>query len=119
MRMSRRLIFSLGILALAVSGCSRPHDHWSAARDGQKRVLVTFPPLYCLTQAIAGEDAYVLCYLTGNGPHDATFSPQDAVKVRGADLVIMNGLELDEHFMTKLIRSSGNRDVATLEVGEE
>jgi zinc transport system substrate-binding protein len=105
--------------ALLFPGCSTPPNPWAKAKEGQKHVLTSFPPLYCLTQAIAGDDAYVLCLLTGTGPHDAIFSSHDALKLRGADLVLFNGLELDDRLMVKLINASGNREVPRLAVAEE
>lgn len=108
----------LGLLAFALAGCTRPPDAWKEAKPGQKRVLVSFPPLYSLTQAVAGDDAYVLTLLTGTGPHDYQYSSQDALKFRAADLVIVNGLELDEHFVDKLKRSSGNKNVPMFRVGD-
>src|SRR5207248_11297581 len=66
---NRRNIFWLlsGLLivfGIGFAGCSRPPDPWKEAKAGQKHVLVTFPPLYSLTHAIAGDDAYVLCFLS-------------------------------------------------------
>jgi hypothetical protein len=68
-----RFAFSLTFLFLLfgiwLMGCSPAPDFWKEAKEGQKRILVSFPPLYCITHAIAGEDAYVLCMLTSQGPH--------------------------------------------------
>jgi zinc transport system substrate-binding protein len=123
MRSRRNFVAVFGLLLVvlfcwAMPGCSKPPDPWKAAKTGQKHILVSFPPLYCLTQAIAGGDAYVICMLTATGPHDVQANITDAFKVNGADLVILNGLELDERFMNKLIKSSSNKAVPTLEVGE-
>jgi ABC-type Zn uptake system ZnuABC Zn-binding protein ZnuA len=80
-------------------------------------VLVSFPPLYCFTKSVAGDDAKVLSLLTTVGPHDYQPTAADALKVRKADLFLVNGLELDD-FVTKLINSSGNRKVKVIRVGE-
>ncbi len=90
------------LLGIGFAGCTRAPDPWREAKAGQKRILVTFPPLYCLTHAVAGDDAYVLCFLTTEGPHDYQASPTDAVKARGADLLIYNGLGLDDRFAEKM-----------------
>jgi zinc transport system substrate-binding protein len=103
------------VLGIGFSGCSKPPDPWISAKAGQKRVLVTFPPLYCLTHAIAGDDAYVLCFLsTGDGPHDYQFNALDGIKAKGADLLICNGLGLDDAFVDKL---NDRARVPTLNVG--
>ena len=110
--------FCLGLLSLlAFGGCSTPPDSWKGAKPGQKRVLVSFAPLYSLTTAIAGDDAYVNCFLTGdNGPHGYGFTPQDRPKLRGADLLISNGLQLDNDFINKL--NATRPPVPELRVGE-
>jgi zinc transport system substrate-binding protein len=118
--MSRRNLFwFLGALflfcCLGFAGCSRAHDPWKSARAGQKHILVTFPPLYSLTHAIAGDDAYVLCFLTTTGPHEYEFSPTDAIKAKGAHLIIHNGLELDDALVEKL---NNQAKVPTLAVGK-
>jgi ABC-type Zn uptake system ZnuABC Zn-binding protein ZnuA len=87
---------------LGFVGCTKAPDPWKDAKPGQKRILTTFPPLYSLTQAVVGDDAFVLCFLTTEGPHDYEFNPVDAVKAKGADLIISNGLTLDDEFVHKL-----------------
>jgi zinc transport system substrate-binding protein len=102
-------------LGLGFAGCSRAPDPWKGAKQGQKRILVTFPPLFCLTHAIAGDDAYVLCFLSNNDPHDYQFTAADGVKAKDADLLISNGLDLDDAFVAHLKEHS---KAATLKVGE-
>lgn len=104
-------------LPLLLVGCSRPPEPWREAKTGQKRVLVSFPPLYSITHAIAGDDAYVLCLLSSTGPHEYEPSPVDMMKFTKADLVIVNGLGLDETFMKKLIAGSSNPSVPLFDVG--
>src|SRR5438876_1095554 len=76
----------LVFLALALPGCTPAKDVWQEAKPGQKRILVSFAPLYCMTRAVAGEDAYVLCLLTTTGPHEFRDNPLDMLKLRKADL---------------------------------
>lgn len=104
-------------LPLLLIGCSRPPEPWREAKTGQKRILVSFPPLYSITHAIAGDDAYVLCLLSSTGPHEYVPSPVDMMKFSKADLVIVNGLSLDEGFMKKLIAGSSNPAVPMFDVG--
>ena len=76
-----RLSLSRGVpfllAALALSGCQTMPDPWAKAPAGQKRVLASFPPLYDMTKAVAGDDAYVLCLLTTVGPHEYHETPSD------------------------------------------
>ena len=64
-------VFGVALVALGLgfAGCTPAPDPWKNAKAGQKHVLVTFPPLYCLTHAVAGDDACVLCFLTTEEPH--------------------------------------------------
>ena len=106
-RVNRRGLFgflaaALVVLGLGFAGCTPAPDPWKEAKPGQKHVLATFPPLYCLAHAVAGDDAYVLCFLSSQDPHQYAFNPQDAVKAQGANLIVSNGLELDV-FVDKLI----------------
>jgi zinc transport system substrate-binding protein len=117
----RRLIAicTVAVACLVSTGCGERRDPWAGAAPGQLRVLTSFPPIYCFTANVAGEQAAVKCLLTGTGPHDYSASAMDSLKVAGADLFVVNGLELDE-FVTKLVSRSGNRrSDLVFRVGEE
>ena len=107
------LLFSI---ALGSSGCTPAPDFWVEAKPSQNKILVSFPPLYCITHAVAGDDAYVLCLLTSQGPHDYDGGPTDPLKVADADLVISNGLGLDDAFVDKMLRAA-RTSPKTLNVG--
>src|SRR5436189_2795534 len=94
MSMRRGCLWLLILSLITLSGCRRVGDVWPS--NGKKRVLVSFPPLYCFTKNVAGDNADVRCLLTTQGPHD--FHPTDhEVMVAGkADLILINGLGLDE-----------------------
>jgi zinc/manganese transport system substrate-binding protein len=60
------------------------------------RAVTTTAELKALTQAIAGDRVEVDSLVRGNqNPHDFEVRPSQMVKLRRADLVILNGLELD------------------------
>jgi zinc/manganese transport system substrate-binding protein len=115
---SRRWLTLLTFAILALSGCTQAKDPWAGAGKQQKRVLVSFPPLYSMTQAIAGDDAYVLSLLSQQGPHDANESPGDMVKVNRAELIVTNGLGLDDRLIDKLVEGARNK-TTPLKVGDE
>ncbi len=105
-------------MLLSLASCSSSPDFWKEAKSGQKKVLVTFPSLYAITHAVAGEDAYVLSMLSGQGPHGYEGSPTDVLKVNNADILIYNGLTLDDDFVGRMLRTHQNRKLSRLNVGQ-
>lgn len=102
---SARLAFrALLLVILAFSGCRRADDAWPPPANGAKRVLVSFPPLYCFAKNVAGNDADVRSLLTAQGPHEfaAHANPNELQVVRKADLIFINGLGIDD-WMFKLV----------------
>lgn len=74
--------------------------------DGRLRVVTTFAPLYSFTAAIAGDDALVENLLPpGVGPHDFAFTPSDMERLSQADIVVANGLGL-EQWLSNAIRTA-------------
>ena len=111
------ILFALGS-AFGPSGCSSAKNPWEG-QPGPPRVVVSFPPLYCFVKNVAGDDAGVLCLCSQQGPHDYQYSPEDVLKLRGADLFLTNGLTLDGHFTSQLKNSSGNSRLTTVELGDQ
>ncbi len=111
------LLFAVMTLPFLFVGCATVPDFWSDAKPTQKRVLVSFPPLFCVTHAVAGDGAYVLCMLTTEGPHEYQGVPTDPIKADKADLYICNGLTLDDDFSNYLLRNRRKRALPTLNVG--
>lgn len=120
--MNRRVFIPLLLLAAVLpifpgcSGCSPAPQVWPD-KPG-KRILTTFAPLYCFAQKIAGDDANVMCLLSSSDPHGADWTPQDVLKVRGANLFIANGLGIDDALIRGLV-SNASKKVLLLDIGEE
>jgi zinc transport system substrate-binding protein len=115
----RRLAFFAAILAFVlavVGGCGTAKDPWQNVAGGPKRVLVSFPPLYCFTKNVADSDVKVLSLLTTVGPHDFQVTPAAPAMLRTADLFLVNGLGL-EPFVSKLVANAG-RKVEVVPIGE-
>jgi ABC-type Zn uptake system ZnuABC Zn-binding protein ZnuA len=106
---------ALAAVLLTVAGCSGGADVW-ADRPGPK-VLAFFPPIYSLAASVAGDDAQVLPLLTVKGPHDYEPRRSDALKLRRADLFLINGLELDDPLAQKLRDTSGNAALKLVKLG--
>ncbi|MBP9748782.1 zinc ABC transporter substrate-binding protein [Patescibacteria group bacterium] len=83
----------------------------AARESGKLRVLTTFLPMYVFTANVAGEYADVENLLPGGvGPHEYAFTPADIQKIAAADVIVMNGLELEE-WMDDLVLQSGTKAV--------
>ena len=84
----RAMLAVLAVLVLLTAG----------ARAADKaRVVATTTDLKALTEAIGGDLVEVDALTRGNqNPHDLEVRPSLMVKVRRADLLITNGLELDQ-----------------------
>jgi zinc transport system substrate-binding protein len=73
----------------------------TAAEAKPVRVVTTILPIYCFASAVIGTNGEVQNLLPPNvGPHDYQLSPSDLRKLRDADLIIFNGLGLD-NWITK------------------
>jgi zinc transport system substrate-binding protein len=85
-----RLICLLGGLI-----CGLQLDGASGA-DHKLRVVTSFLPVYCFTVNVTGDLAEVDNLLPpGVDPHDFQFSPREMKKLGSADMIIVNGLQLE------------------------
>jgi zinc transport system substrate-binding protein len=103
---------------LWIAGCGRPDDPWKNVEGGPTRVLVSFPPLYSFAKQVAGPHAKVLCLATTVGPHHYEPTTEDVFKASTADIVLANGLGLDDERITRLVNSAGNSKVKLIRVGK-
>ncbi len=90
----------LSLLLILVSFCRAP-----GADTPRLHVLATFAPIASLTKSVAGDAADVEVLLPPNvGPHDYAFSPADLKKIARADVIVSNGLGLEE-WLEKMLSS--------------
>jgi len=79
------------------------------AEKGQLKVLASFYPLYEFTKIIGGERIDVSVIVpSGIEPHDWEPTIQDLQKIQNADMIVINGIDL-EPWITKLV--SVNPDI--------
>ena len=77
-------------------------------------VVTTIFPIYCFASGVIGSEGEVQNLLPANvEPHDYQLSPSDIRKIKQADLVIVNGLGLDNWVM-KALEPNKNRRVISL-----
>jgi zinc/manganese transport system substrate-binding protein len=78
------------------------------------KVLTTVAPIFSFTKNITGNTADVEKLLpSGAGPHEYSLSPDDARKIAQADIIIINGVNL-ESWLNKLTGVSENSSVYTV-----
>jgi zinc transport system substrate-binding protein len=80
----------------------------ACARAEKLRVLATFAPIHCFTENIAGNAADVTMLAPPDvGPHDFALSPGDLRKIAAADVIVSNGLGIDDWLEKALSTGSG------------
>ncbi len=98
--LNRILKFTISALLLvllsSVFGCKK--DNVETSQEGDKlRIVTTIPPLYAHTKAIVGDLAIVENLVTpGQSAHTFDLTPAQAKSLAYADIVIVNGLDLEE-----------------------
>ncbi|TDM04103.1 metal ABC transporter solute-binding protein, Zn/Mn family [Macrococcus carouselicus] len=85
--MKKLLLFTA--LLLLVAGCDKPSEK-------QLTVTTTNSILYDMTRQVAGDQATIKTIVpVGQDPHDYDVKPQDVAAIEQADLIIYNGLNLE------------------------
>ena len=93
-------------------------DPWKDI-PGKIRVLSSFPPIFSMVKTIGGERVASLCLCTTTGPHEYTFNSKDSILVRKADVFFSNGFDLDNLFVDRLSKDSGNRSLKLIRLANK
>lgn len=110
-------LLALAVVALTATACSGGPD--AVADDGRLRVVTTVAPITSIVAAVAGDRA-VIDGLVPEGTNSHTFDPPPSAAevLSEADLVFVNGLQLEEP--TEDLARSNMKDGARLvEIGTE
>ena len=111
------VLTGLALLVLGLSGCGSREEVWPRDHPGPK-VVVSFAPLYCFAINVAGDDAVVRNMMTTSGPHEFNPTDRDARLLQRADLFFINGIGLEGDKPESLARSSGNRKLRIVNLGD-
>lgn len=106
--------------ALALGSCASPPSEETSSTQGDSKLQVTttFLPITNFTKAVAGDRAQVTQLLPNNvGPHDYQAKPEDVQKLAKADVLVMNGLEM-EAFLEDMVKNAGNSELAMVDSSE-
>ena len=103
------LVWGLALLLLACGQSPQPpRSPQAEQRPGQPLVLTSVFPITALTQAVAAGCARVEPLVPASvSPHDYQASPGDLVRLRQAQILVVNGAGL-ESFLEPLIRNADN-----------
>lgn len=121
----RRLsVAVVSAIALSLGSCatntpssseSPQSDASPAATADELQVVTTFLPITQFTKAVAGDRAEVTQLLPTNvGPHDFQAKPEDAQKLAKADVLVENGLGLEE-FLDDLVKNAENANLKVID----
>ena len=113
----------LAATSMSLASCTRSDSATSSADLGvdetdKLQVVTTFLPITNFTMAVAGDRAEVTQLLPLNvGPHDYQAKPQDVQRLAEADVLVENGLEMEE-FLSGIIDSADNPDLIRVDSSE-
>lgn len=105
--------FLVAVLTATVTACA------GAAEPGGGEIVVTTNILGDVVRNVVGDTATVRVLMKPNAdPHSFGISAQQAAAMDTADLIVFNGLGLEEN-VSRNVESAAERGVPTLPVGEQ
>jgi len=115
--MSRRLIATLVALLVVSAACGSSSSSPSASASGY-RVMATTSVFADLARLALGDSVQIDSIIpAGVDVHTFEPSPSDAAKIAAADLILMNGLGLDE-WVVSLVDAAHKSETDILRLGE-
>lgn len=113
---SRPLFAAVAIIAIVLAACSGTASQAPAAEA--LRVVATTTVFVDIVGAIGGDHVTVDSIVpAGSGPEDYEPRPEDARKISEADLIVSNGVGLDD-FLTGIIDAAGSATAERLVLGD-
>ena len=116
--MNRRLVVMLVALLAVVAACGGTTSSPAASNSGY-RVVATTSVFADLARLALGETVQIDSIVpAGIDVHTFEPAPSDAAKIAAADLILMNGLGLDD-WVSSLIEAAQQSDVNVVRLGED
>jgi zinc/manganese transport system substrate-binding protein/manganese/iron transport system substrate-binding protein len=104
-------------IATAVAACGGSTDPHPSGAD-TLRVVATTTVFADIVRNVSGDRVSVASIIPpGVGPEDYEPKPDDAKQIAGADLIVSNGVGLDD-FLDKLLQASGEEGATRLVLGD-
>lgn len=93
--MKRGIALLLAAVCLLLAGCAPQHDK-EASEEGKTIIYTSFFPVYDLVNAVADGAAEVRSFMPlDKDPHLWEPTPKDLARLSGADLLVVNGANLE------------------------
>lgn len=87
----------------------------TSATTDQLQIVTTFVPMSQFTKAVVGDRAEVTQLLPTNvGPHDYQAKPEDVQKLANADVLVQNGLGMEE-FLEDMVENAENDQLTVID----
>ncbi|MCL2931320.1 MAG: zinc ABC transporter substrate-binding protein [Trichodesmium sp. MAG_R03] len=107
----------LAAVALIITACLVNLSSAAQDRNGSK-IIATFLPIYMFTKAITGETGEIeLLIPAGADPHEYQATPENARAIAKADVLVKNGLGLEE-FLEKLVNVASNPQLQEIDASK-
>lgn len=88
------------------------------SKKDKLQIVTSISPLYSHVKSIVGEYADVVNLIDpGVSPHDYQFSPQDVKSIADADILVINGVGLEE-WLEDVIDAAGNENLVIIDSSE-
>lgn len=86
--------------------------------DSSPKIVTTFLPIHLFTKAVVGDTGQVEILISpGTEVHDYQATPNDARILAQADVLVENGLGLEE-FLSSLVANAGNSQLQQIDTSE-
>ena len=86
--------------------------------DEKIEIVTTLPDFKNFAEVIGGDAVHVVSLATSNqDPHHLEIKPSDVIKLKKADMLIINGLELDNYWIASLMENSRNPKIQKDQAG--
>lgn len=115
-----KLLMALLVMPVAIACRETPSESVSqeqtAVSEAQSlNAVATFLPMYWFTKAVAGDKAQVTVLIPpGAEVHEYQAKPEDVTAIATADILIKNGLGLEE-FLEDTVKNAGNSDLKQID----
>ena len=118
-RLSKINFFKRTLIAsLTCLGAIAPITTTTAQNNSSPKIVSTFLPIHLFTKAVVGDTGEVNILISpGAEVHDYQATPKDAKLLADADVLVENGLGIEE-FLSGLVANAGNSNLQQITASE-